>query len=62
MATLVAAAGSIEFPGKINADASGVAIFAELGTNVDTTVSCHLRIAGVEDVVSKDGYAEALVL
>ena len=59
---LVATAGGVELPREVDANASGVAVFAELGTNVDSAVSCHLRIACVEDVVGKDGYAEALVL
>lgn len=62
MATFVSATGSIEFPWEVDADTSGVAVLAELGTDVDSSVSRHLRIASVEDVVGKDGYAEALVL
>ena len=62
MATFVSASCGVEFPRKVDADTSGVAVLAELGTDVDSAVSRHLRITGVEDVVGKDGYTEALVL
>ena len=59
---LVAALGGVELPRKVDADATGVAIFSELCTDVDAAVSRHLYVASVEDIVGKDGYAKALVL
>jgi len=62
VAARVAALGGIDFPREVDADPAGVIILTELGTDIDAAVSRHLRIAGVEDVVGKDGYAEALVI
>ena len=61
MAALVAALGGVELPREVDADAAGIAILPELGTDIDTSVSRHLDVAGMEDVVGKDGYAETLV-
>ena len=61
MATLVAALGGVEFPREVDADATGIAILLELGTDIDAAVSRHLDVAGMEDVVGEDGYAETLV-
>ena len=61
MSTFVAALGGVEFPREIDADATGVTVFAELCTDIDTSVSRHLGVAGMENVVEKDGYTEALV-
>ena len=61
MTSFVAALGGVELPRKIDADATGVAIFSELFTDVDASVSRHLYVASVEDVVDKNGYAKALV-
>ena len=61
MATLVAALGGVEFPREVDADATGIAILLELGTDIDAAVSRHLDVAGMEDVIGEDGYAEALV-
>ena len=61
VAALVAALGGVELPRKVDADAAAVAILLELRTDVDAAVSSHFYVAGMEDVVDKDGYAEALV-
>ena len=58
MAALIATLGGVEFPREVDADAAGIAILPELGTDIDTSVSRHLDVAGMEDVVGKDGYAE----
>ena len=61
MAALVAAAGGVELPREVDADAAAIAILLELCTDIDATVCRHLYVASVEDVVSKDGYAKTLV-
>ena len=61
VAALVAAAGGVEFPREVDAYSSGVAVFAELGTDIDTTIGRHFYVASVEDVVGKDVYSKALV-
>ena len=62
MATLVAALGGVEFPREVDADATGIAILLELGTDIDAAVSRHLGVAGMQDVVGNNGNAEAFVL
>ena len=61
MTALVAALGGVELPRQVDADSTGIAILLELCTDIDATVGGHLRISGVEDVVDKKGYAEALI-
>ena len=61
MAAFVTALGCIELPREVDADTAAIAILLELRTDIDTTVCGHLYVAGVEDVVGKNGYAEALV-
>ena len=62
MTSFVAALGGVELPRKVDANATGVAIFSELCTDVDASVSRHLGVAGMQDVVGNNGNAEALVL
>ena len=61
MTTLVAALRDVELPREVDTEATGIAILLELRTDIDATVCSHLRIAGMEDVVGKDGYTEAFV-
>lgn len=61
MAALVAAAGGVELPREVDADAAAIAILLELCMDIDTSVSRHLDVAGMEDVVGKDDYAKTLV-
>ena len=62
MTSFIAALGCIELPREVDAYAAGITILLELCTDIDATVCGHLYVAGVEDVVGKDGYAKALVL
>ena len=57
-ARAVAALGCIELPREVDADTAAIAILLELRTDIDTTVCGHLYVAGVKDVVGKNGYAE----
>ena len=61
MTSFVAAFGCIKLPREVDADTAAIAILFELCTDIDTTVCGHLYVAGVEDVVGKNSYAEALV-
>jgi len=61
VAALIATLGGVEFPREVDADAAGIAILLELGTDIDAAVSRHLDVAGMEDVIGEDGYAETLV-
>ena len=61
MTSFIAALGCIELPREVDAYAAAIAILLELGTDIDAAVSRHLDVAGVEDVVGKNSYAEALV-
>ena len=61
MTARVAALGGVELPREVDADAAGIAILLELGTDIDAAVSRHLDVAGMENVVDKNGYAETLV-
>ena len=62
MTTFITAASCIELPREVDAYAAAIAILLELCTDIDATVSRHLYVASVEDIVGKDGYAKALVL
>jgi hypothetical protein len=59
MTSFVAALGCIKLPREVDADTAAIAILFELCTDIDTTVCGHLYVAGVEDVVGKNSYAEA---
>ena len=61
MATLVAALGGVEFPREVDADATGIAILLELGTDIDASVGCHLRVLSMKNIVGQQGDTEALV-
>ena len=60
MTTFITAASCIELPREVDAYAAAIAILLELCTDIDATVCGHLYVAGVEDVVDKKGYTEAL--
>ena len=62
MTAFVAAAGGVEFPRDVDADTAGVIVLTELCADVDAAVGCHLRVLRMENVVGKDGYAQALIL
>ena len=61
MASLVAAAGGVEFPRDVDADTAGVIVLTELCADVDSTVGCHFRESGMQNIICKDGYAQALI-
>ena len=61
MATFVTAAGGIEFPREIDADAASVAICFHIYTIADAVIFCSFEIIGAEDVFCQQGHAEALV-
>ena len=61
MATLIAAAGCIEFPREIDADAASVAICFRIYAIADAVIFCSFEIIGAEDVSCQQGHAEAFV-
>ena len=61
MATFVTAAGGIEFPREIDADAASVAICFRIHTIAVAVIFCSFEIIGAEDVFCQQGHAEALV-
>jgi hypothetical protein len=58
MTTFITAASCIELPREVDAYAAAIAILFELCTDIDTTVSRHFYVAGMEDVVDKKDMTE----
>ena len=62
VAALVAAAGGIEFPRNVDADATSVLILMVLGAEVDATIGNSLHVISFENIISKDGNTQTFVL
>ena len=61
MTALVTAAGGIEPPREVDADATRIVVLAELSTDIDAAIGRHLRVLRMQDVVGKQGHAQTLV-
>ena len=61
MAALVAAAGGIEFPRNVDADATSVLILVILGADVDAAIGNTLHVISFENIISKDSNTQTLV-
>ena len=62
VAALVAAAGGVEFPRNVDADASLVLILVVLSADVDAAIGNSLHVISFENIVSKDGNTQTFVL
>ena len=62
VAALVAASGRIEFPRNVDAEATSVLILVILGADVDAAIGNSLHVISLENIISKDGDTQTLVL
>ena len=61
VAALVAAAGGVEFPRNVDADASLVLVLVILGAEVYATIGNTLHLISFENIISKDSNTQTLV-
>ena len=62
VAAFVTAAGGVEFPGNVDAEATLVLILVILGADVDAAIGNSLHVISFENIISKDGNTQTFVL